>query len=125
MTHPNYNLALRLKESGFPQNVPYDELLYGPEVTQDQVALIDKGEKLDVETVIWPSTNALIEELGDNISQIHKVKGNEFNGMEDHWIVYTPKETVHLVVDENGKYPTGTNPKLALINLYLALHDSR
>ncbi len=123
MTHPNYNLALRLKESGFPQNVLYDELLYGPEVTQEQAALIDHGIAVEgVETVIWPSTDALIEELGEDFMEVGRtlnVVAGEFNSWEAVQKTWCCDEH-----GESRKYTYGFTPKEALINLYLALHEN-
>ena len=118
-TQPNYELASKLKAAGFPQNVPYDELLQGPEVTQEQIALVDHGSELDVETVIWPSTDALIEQMPEVTQLTHWKKGEE----KFEWIA-----SVEVFYDDAGYqdiYGGGKTPKEALINLYLALHENK
>ncbi len=130
-THPNYELALKLKNASFPQNVPYDELLYGPEVTQEQIALIDHGAPLEVETVIWPSTDAVLNELPCRIKNFKDVEIINDATLEVWKLVAQGNAyKATYVRDIGGLIPELTftsedSPKLALINLYLALHGNK
>lgn len=110
--HPNYEIAAKLKTAGFPQTAEYDEILYGPEVTQEQIALIDHGEKLDVEPIILPSTDALIEQLGNNFRNVNRDSA--------------PIWQANAYLNPKGNnFAYGSTLKESLINLWLSLHGNR
>lgn len=43
-TYSQYTIAYRLKKAGFPQTAEYDEILYGPDVTFEDVAFLEHGK---------------------------------------------------------------------------------
>lgn len=110
MTHPHYAIAKKLKDAGFPQDVPYDEVLYGPELTMQDVHDLGNGiEVSDAEqyTAIWPSTDALVEQTG--VTSVTKY-GPDIN--EDfRWSVYSSITAYGITLKE------------ALINLWFALYN--
>lgn len=72
----------------------------------------------------------LIEMCGESFGQLHKCRGNEYNKMEDHWIVYPTENPPHIsqkLIDDmcdknNNKYPcTGSTPEESIIRFLLEL----
>ena len=114
-TYSQYTIAYRLKKAGFPQTAEYDEILYGPDVTFEDVAFLEHGKDpitpksiVEEQTAILPSTDALIDLL-----------------REDSVITITSgKADTTALHGMSGIISHGKTPKLALINLYLALHGN-
>lgn len=98
----NYDLALKLKQAGFPQHKDmYDDCGYFC-VHNDSF----KGENR--ESVCAPTLSELIEELGDKFLLVEKL--------------YPPDEAGKWWAKSNVIYECiGGSPEEAVANLYLAL----
>lgn len=104
-----YSLLKSLKEVGFPQrtHVFWCEDL---KVETHKVSCAECGG----ENLANPSTDELIEELGDKFWKVERVNYGENKGTWVAWIQHGENYNTLMM--------TGSTPKEALINLYIALN---
>lgn len=116
----NYKLALQLKNAGFPQMgdgfalVLHDEALF--EDLSDQTMSVipwckyvyDPSKRTDV--VYSPTLDELIEQCGAMFKILENMTGNRWDAISVD------------VLDTSGFQGTGSTPREAVANLYLALH---
>lgn len=111
MTKIPYELALELKERGFPQQSRGGAwFTNGSQVLAGQLSNIKPGDIIkseeDAALVYSPTTDELIDELGERFDMLFQHAQNEWSADADN--------------DEyEGK---GETPAIALSNLYIALH---
>lgn len=117
----SYEHCQKLKESGFPQEIPqyweddvqrlYDYV--GPLYYHEQGSLMtgNPGGTMK-DWYFCPTLEELIRELGDQI------RGLEVGDWlaEDKSVIWYAKSKSGIIVD-------GHTPEEALVNLYLAIHD--
>lgn len=102
-----YELALKLKEAGFPQDRLYDE----GHCAGCYCSFSGEDE------VYWPSLSVLIEACGDKFCSLMKYDKSWFCGQ--------------LFIEDGKKFQENTSglngyktPEEAVANLYLALHKN-
>ena len=99
----NYELLRKLKGVGFPQKYTF-HTLYDPEAGETE------SERMPYE----PTTDELIEELGDKFWKVERVNYGENKGTWVAWIQHGENYNTLMM--------TGPTPKEALINLYIELN---
>lgn len=124
----NYELALKLKEAGFPQDIKQGEYGYAESDLENIHGWINfsKGERglydgsgeygignAEEGFIREPSLEQLIEECGDKLKELKKFF-NDVNGTT-YWIAYSPVKNRLFYVQGRGDIP-----KEAVANLWLS-----
>lgn len=119
-----YELLKQLKEVGFPQrhlDSNYDgwsRHFYEEENVRGNTLTINPSGE---DTVYEPTTEELIEELGDSLGRIYRRDA-------ERWVVTEPLKFMVSdgkggEVEEETKNFYGTSLKEALIHMYISLHS--
>lgn len=109
----NYDLALKLKDAGFPQEIKHGSHFYYDSIPNSFVIANIRERALDEPTTRIPTLSELIEACGDNIDYLTKRFGTSY------WYAGKKKSSEEII--EGG----GETPEIAVANLYLALHGKQ
>ena len=104
----NYELAKKLKDAGFPQNM--DRYHYDGKNNQTSA--------LDEDGIDFPTLSELIEACGDEIIGISKYNNGEY--AKDGWYAMYHKPAM-----SNTTFIYGSTPEEAVANLWIQLHTNK
>lgn len=115
-----YELLKQLKEVGFPQVGDNWESDGSEKKCYSEYKLLENG-LMGYESVYEPTTDELIEKLGDNLGRIYRRDA-------ERWVVTEPLKFMVSdgkggEVEEETKNFYGTSLKEALIHMYISLHS--
>lgn len=111
MSTIKYELLKQLKEVGYPQ-AQKSGLLHAGIENMTPTVLLTPGETFNLpqdDVVYEPTTDELIEELGQMFNSLHKLGTGEYCADSS-------------LVGRHDNHYAGSTPKEALIKLYIELH---
>lgn len=118
----SYELAKKLKEVGFPQDVRWDTRHFpmkdGSVVNERKAAFIVVNDIL--ENVISPSLSPLIEACGKKKDYGYAIFDLSMHGTGEGWVAGYSDPDYHETWED---YEEGSTPEEAVARLYIALHD--